>query len=59
MRDRLTHNCLSRRATIYVCEKCGMGEAIQDAPFGKDTTAVPRCLAEWFVAKPSLKLDEL
>ena len=59
MRDRLAHNCLSRRATIYVCEKCGMGEAIQDAPFGKDTTAVPRCLAEWFIAKPSLVLEEL
>lgn len=31
MRDKLIHNALSRRADIYVCEPCGMSEALCDA----------------------------
>lgn len=30
MRRELYLNCLSRRAHIYVCEKCGMAEALAD-----------------------------
>ena len=30
MRRELYMNCLSRRAEIYVCEKCGMAEALAD-----------------------------
>ena len=30
MRRELYMNCLSRRADIYVCEKCGMEEALAD-----------------------------
>lgn len=26
-----THNALSRRATVYVCDACGMQEALEDA----------------------------
>lgn len=26
----MTHNALSRRATVYVCSACGMAEAIED-----------------------------
>lgn len=31
MRTPVTHNALSRRADIYICEACGMEEAIYDA----------------------------
>lgn len=31
MRNKLTHNAFSRRADIYVCESCGMSEALRDA----------------------------
>lgn len=30
MRRELYMNCLSRRANIYICEKCGMAEALAD-----------------------------
>ena len=30
MRDVLTHNSLSRHADVYVCEACGMDEALLD-----------------------------
>lgn len=31
MRDNLYHNALSRRASVYICERCGMSEALDDA----------------------------
>lgn len=31
MRDNLYHNALSRRADVYVCERCGVSEALEDA----------------------------
>ncbi len=30
MREKLIYNCTSRRADVYVCEKCGMDEALHD-----------------------------
>lgn len=36
MRDKLTHNALSRRADIYVCENCGMVEALRNAAHKTD-----------------------
>lgn len=30
-KEKLIYNCLSRRADIYVCERCGMSEALRDA----------------------------
>ncbi len=30
MREKLHNNCLSRRADVYVCEQCGMDEALHD-----------------------------
>lgn len=26
----VTHNALSRRATVYICDACGMQEALED-----------------------------
>ncbi len=31
MKDKLTHNALSRQTDIYVCEDCGMHEAVKIA----------------------------
>ena len=31
MADNILHNALSRRAHVYVCDACGMREAIEDA----------------------------
>lgn len=36
MRDKLLHNALSRRADIYVCDNCGMVEALRDATQNAD-----------------------
>ena len=30
MSDTITHNALSRRAHIYICDACGMAEAIEE-----------------------------
>ena len=35
MDSHLSHNSLSRRATIYVCSPCGTLEALEDAPFAE------------------------
>ena len=28
--ESVTHNALSRRATVYICDSCGMAEAMED-----------------------------
>ena len=28
--ESATHNALSRRATVYICDACGMQEALED-----------------------------
>ena len=28
--ESVTHNALSRRATVYICDVCGMQEALED-----------------------------
>lgn len=40
-KEKLTHNAWSRRADIYVCENCGMVEALRDA------THTPDDINEW------------
>ena len=35
MDPHLSHNSLSRRATVYVCSPCGTLEALEDAPFAE------------------------
>ena len=45
VKDRLHTNALSRAATIYVCDDCGMDEAIRDYA-GKELP-----LKDWAIAK--------
>lgn len=45
MRYPITTNALSRRADIYICDNCGMTEAIDDF-LGK-----PTLLSEWALFK--------
>ena len=40
------HNALSRRADIYICEACGMDEALRDA-----AGLYPLPFTEWAFAK--------
>ena len=53
MKEDLHTNAFSRRADVYVCDKCGMAEAIEDVPhkdpiFGK-FNKLP--VEAWFVYK--------
>lgn len=45
VKDRLHTNALSRYADIYICDMCGMDEAI------KDTTGQALPLKEWAIAR--------
>ena len=42
--ESVTHNALSRRATVYVCDACGMQEALEDMMDSRTP------LAEWAIA---------
>lgn len=44
VKDRLHTNALSRHADVYICDKCGMDEAMRD--FAK----MPSDLASWAIA---------
>jgi len=44
MKEKLTTNALSRHAKVYICDQCGMDEAIRDM-YGK-----PLPLSEWGIA---------
>lgn len=48
MDQHLSHNSLSRRATIYVCSPCGTLEALEDAPFA-EIAKIP--IEEWTFAQ--------
>lgn len=43
--ESVTHNALSRRATVYVCDACGMQEALEDMMDSRTP------LAEWVMAR--------
>lgn len=45
----LAHNALSRRETIYVCDKCGMNEAIEDASQAVNPEFVKLPTTHWYV----------
>ena len=53
MKEALCSNAFSRRADVYICNKCGMEEAVEDVPYihplhGK-IEKMP--LEAWFVCK--------
>lgn len=43
--ESVTHNALSRRATVYVCDACGMQEALEDMMDSRTP------LTEWAIAQ--------
>lgn len=45
VKDRLHTNALSRHANVYVCDTCGMDEAI------RDWRGTPLLLKDWAIAK--------
>ena len=45
VKDRLHTNALSRHATVYVCDACGMDEAI------RDMKGEPLPLKDWAIAR--------
>lgn len=45
VKDRLHTNALSRYATVYICDACGMDEAI------RDWRGEPLPLKEWVIAR--------
>lgn len=49
MRKKLAYNCLSRRTTVYVCEPCGMHEAVEDAAKAGNPGFVKKPLSEWHI----------
>lgn len=42
--ESVTHNALSRRATVYICDACGMQEALEDMMDSRTP------LTEWAIA---------
>lgn len=48
MKIRLHTNALSRRADVYICDKCGTKEAIEDM-LGK-----PKPFEQWAISKVAL-----
>lgn len=51
MNPRASHNSLSRRTDIYICNSCGMKEAIEDAKKAKDPNFEKTVVEEWDFAK--------
>ncbi len=54
VKDRLHTNALSRHASVYICDACGMDEAI------RDFAGVSIPLRDWAIARPgaALRYDE-
>lgn len=51
VKDRLTTNALSRHADVYICDACGMDEAVRDMK----GCALP--LKDWAIAKLGSQID--
>lgn len=45
VKERLTTNALSRHADVYICDACGMDEAI------RDMKGAPLPLKDWAIAR--------
>lgn len=52
MSERLTHNALSRRADIYICDTCGTEEALCDF------TGTDDAVENWYVIRRNLRCNE-
>ena len=49
MNSILSHNALSRRDIIYVCNKCGINEALEDASLVVNPGFVKLPLSRWYI----------
>ena len=49
MNPILAHNALSRRETIYICDRCGMNEAIEDACQAVKPEYVKLPISQWYL----------
>lgn len=52
MNERIETNALSRRAGIYICDKCGLFEAVEDTI----DSPLRKPLEEWFIATDVYKI---
>lgn len=52
MNERIELNALSRKADIYICEKCGQWESVEDTI----DTPFKKTLEEWFIATDVYKI---
>lgn len=50
MKDNLNTNALSRRADIYICDRCGTAEALEDFYYD-DLVWKKKMVHEWFLTK--------
>ena len=53
MKENLLHNAFSRRADVYICDACGMEEAVEDMPYSKsaDIKFDKLPLEAWFLVR--------
>ena len=49
MDHELAHNAFSRREEIYVCDKCGMNEAIEDSCKAVNPEFVKLPTSDWYM----------
>ena len=49
MDSELAHNAFSRREEIYVCDKCGMNEAIEDSCNAVNPEFVKLPTSDWYM----------
>ena len=49
MDSELAHNAFSRREEIYVCDKCGMNEAIEDSCNAVNPEFVKLLTSDWYM----------
>ena len=58
IKEDLHTNAFSRRADIYICDRCGMEEAVEDVPSKKNP--VPKlALSDWFLATAILGMPNV
>ena len=50
MNPDLYQNALSRREDVYICDKCGTEEALEDYAFQRDPEKT-KPLSEWFACR--------
>lgn len=58
--ESVTRNALSRRATVYICDACGMQEALEDMRDSRtplNAWAIAQMPENWRMGAPKLRLE--